>query len=266
MSTSGESTSGGSTYVYGIASASHRSLPKDMGGVGDPARPVRILKEGDLVAIVSDAPEGLRPKRRDLLAHQNVLSEAGAGGSVLPMRFGSVAADDAAVTSVLGERAEHYKERLGALDRKVEYNIKASHDEEGVLHRVMAGNPEIRNVTEANRQAGGGSYEQRLRLGEMVAAAVQNLEAEDALEVQRTLEPVADAVSVGPESTGWLANVSFLVERGSAEVFLAAVEELRKSHPYLELRVNGPLPPYSFVEPGPSQPAGSTAGAESARE
>lgn len=243
-----------STYVYGIAASSHPALPKDMGGVGAPARPVRILKEGELAAIVSEAPDGLRPKRNDLLAHQNVLSEAGAGGPVLPMRFGSVAPDDATVTGVLAERAEHYLERLRALDGKVEYNIKATHDEDAVLHRVMADHPELRAFAEANRQAGGGTYEQRLRLGEMVAAAVQSLEAEDAAELRHALEPAADAVSVGPESTGWLANVSFLVERKAAEIFLAAVEEVRKGNPHLELRVNGPLPPYSFVEPGPSEP------------
>ena len=60
-----------STYVYGITAGSHPGLPEGMGGVGDPARPVRILKEGELAAIVSEAPEGLRPKRKDLLAHQN---------------------------------------------------------------------------------------------------------------------------------------------------------------------------------------------------
>lgn len=244
-----------STYVYGIAASSHPALPEDMGGVGNPARPVRVLKEGGLAAIVSDAPEGLRPKRNDLLAHQNVLSEAGAGGAVLPMRFGSVAPDDAAVTGVLAERAEHYQERLRSLDGRVEYNVKASHNEEAVLHRVMSQNPDIRAAAEANRQAGGGSYDQRLQLGEMVAAAVQGLEAEDAVEVQQALEPAAEAVSVGPESTGWLANVSFLVDHGAAETFLAAVEEVRKSHPHLDVRVNGPLPPYSFVEPGPSEPA-----------
>lgn len=244
-----------STYVYGIGASSHPALPEDMGGVGDPARPVRILKEGDLAAIVSDAPEGLRPKRNDLLAHQNVLSEAGAGGAVLPMRFGSVAPDDASVTGVLAERAEHYLERLRALDGRVEYNVKASHNEEAVLHRVMAQNPDVRAAAEANRQAGGGSYEQRLQLGEMVAAAVQGLEAEDAAEVRQALEPAAEAVSAGPESTGWLANVSFLVDREAADTFLAAVEEVRKSHPHLDVRVNGPLPPYSFVEPGPSEPA-----------
>ncbi|MEW2403148.1 GvpL/GvpF family gas vesicle protein [Streptomyces sp. NPDC046862] len=244
-----------STYVYGIAASSHPALPEDMGGVGDPARPVRVLKEGGLAAIVSDAPEGLRPKRKDLLAHQNVLSEAGAGGAVLPMRFGSVAPDDAAVTGVLAERAEHYQERLLALDGRVEYNIKASHNEEAVLHRVMSQNPDLRAAAEANRQAGGGSYDQRLQLGEMVAAAVQGLEAEDAAQVQQVLEPAAEAVSAGPESTGWLANVSFLVDHGAADSFLAAVEEVRKSHPHLDVRVNGPLPPYSFVEPGPSEPA-----------
>ncbi|PIM69205.1 gas vesicle protein [Streptomyces sp. JV178] len=244
-----------STYVYGITAGSHTALPEGMGGVGDPPRPVRILKEGELAAIVSDAPEGLRPKRKDLLAHQNVLSEAGGGGSVLPMRFGSVAQDDAAVTGVLAERAEHYRERLGALDGKVEYNVKASHDEQGVLHRVMSENAELRALAETNRKAGGGTYEDRLRLGEMVATAVQHREAEDAAELQRALEAAATAVSVGPESTGWLANVSYLVDRQSAEVFLAAVEQLRKSHPHIELRVNGPLPPYSFVEPGPAQHA-----------
>jgi hypothetical protein len=244
-----------STYVYGITAGSHTALPEGMGGVGDPPRPVRILREGELAAIVSDAPEGLRPKRRDLLAHQNVLSEAGGGGSVLPMRFGSVAQDDAAVTGVLAERAEHYRERLGALDGKVEYNVKASHDEQGVLHRVMSENAELRALAEANRKADGGTYEDRLRLGEMVATAVQHREAEDAAELQRALEAAATAVSVGPESTGWLANVSYLVDRQSAEVFLAAVEQLRKSHPHIELRVNGPLPPYSFVEPGPAQHA-----------
>ncbi|UUU26051.1 GvpL/GvpF family gas vesicle protein [Streptomyces sp. DSM 40750] len=247
-----------STYVYGITASSHPTLPEGMGGVGDPARPVRVLKEGELAAIVSEAPEGLRPKRKDLLAHQNVLSEAGAGGPLLPMRFGSVAPDDASVTGVLAERAEHYLERLGALDGKVEYNVKASHDEEAVLHRVMGENPELRALTEANRQAGGGTYEDRLRLGEMVVAAVQAREAEDATELQRALEPAATAVSAGPDSTGWLANVSFLVDRQSAEVFLAAVEQLRKNHPHIEVRVNGPLPPYSFVEPGPAQPAETT--------
>lgn len=251
-----------STYVYGITARTHPALPEGMTGVGEPAREVRVLTAGELTAVVSDAPEDLRPKRRDLLAHQNVLAEAGAGGCVLPMSFGSVAPDDAAVTQVLTERAEHYAERLRELDGKVEYNVKATHVEEAVLHLVMAENADVRALAEANRRSGGGGYDDKIRLGEMVAAAVKAKETEDAGEVESLLAPAAAAVSVGPESTGWLVNVSFLVPRDSADSFLAIVEQVRKSHPHLELRVNGPLPPYSFVEPGPAQPAGRTAGAD----
>ncbi|MFF0105109.1 GvpL/GvpF family gas vesicle protein [Streptomyces hirsutus] len=247
-----------STYVYGIIASTHPAVPEHLSGVGE--GPLRVLKAGDLAAVVSDAPEGLRPKRRELLAHQNVLSEVGAEGCVLPMRFGSVAPDDNAVTDVLTERAEHYKERLRALDGRVEYNVKANHVEEAVLHHVMAVNPEVRALAEANRKAGGGSYDDKIRLGEMVAGAVRGQEAEDGAAVQRALEPAADAVGVGPESTGWLANVSFLVERDAAADFMAAVDRVREDMPHLEVRLNGPLPPYSFVEPGPAEPAGTTAG------
>ncbi|MEU0061639.1 GvpL/GvpF family gas vesicle protein, partial [Streptomyces sp. NPDC006334] len=127
-----------STYVYGIIRAKHSPLREELAGIGEPPRPVRVLRQGELAAIVSDAPDQLRPKRRDLLAHQRVLDEAGAGGVVLPMRFASASPDDDTVTEVLAERAEHFLERLRTLDGTAEYNIKANHDEEAVLRLIMA--------------------------------------------------------------------------------------------------------------------------------
>ncbi|WP_255951446.1 GvpL/GvpF family gas vesicle protein [Streptomyces odontomachi] len=244
-----------STYVYGIADRAHPAPPDGTTGVGNPALPVRTVVEHGLAAVVSDAPDGLRPKRRDLLAHQSVLDRVEAQGPVLPMRFGSVAPDDASVRGVLAERAEHFHERLQALAGKVEYNVKAAHDEEAVLRLVMAMHPEIRELSDANNAAGGGSYEQRLRLGEMVVAAVQEREAEDARVVYEALEPTAAAVQAGPESTSWLTNVSFLVDHEETDAFTSAVERVGQELPHLHLRANGPLPPYSFVEPGPAQSA-----------
>jgi hypothetical protein len=241
-----------STYVYGIADAGHPSLPDGMEGIGSPAHTVRVVKGGGLAALVSDAPENLRPKRRDLLAHQNVLSEAGGGGTVLPMRFGSVAEDDAAVAAALEEHLEHYQERLTALHDRVEYNVKVQHDEEAVLRVVMADNADVRALAAQNRDAGGGSHEQKLQLGEAVAKAVQAREAHDAETVRTALEPQADAVSAGPGSSGWITNLSFLVDRTSSERLLGAIEEIRQTAPHLVFRVNGPLPPYSFVEAAPT--------------
>ncbi|WP_432133859.1 MULTISPECIES: GvpL/GvpF family gas vesicle protein [unclassified Streptomyces] len=247
-----------STYVYGIVERAHAdAVPFGTTGVGEPPQPVRILAEGDLAAVVSDAPEGLRPRDSALAAHRHVLAAAEAAGCVLPMRFGSIAPDDHAVAAVLAERAEHYRERLRALTGRVEYTVRAAHHEQAVLHRVLAESPELRALAEANRRAGGGTYAQKLQFGEMVTAAVQAQEAEEAAEAQHTLEASAEAVSVGSASEGWLVDVSFLVDRDSAPEFLAAVAGLRRSHPHLDLRAEGPLPPYSFVEPGPAAPAGT---------
>lgn len=253
-----------STYIYGIIGSGDATPGADGAdrvtgthGIGEPPRPVRIVRRGPLAALVSDAPGDLRPKERDLLAHQNVLSEAGAvWGAVLPMRFGSLAPDDDAVLTVLAERADHFAERLRALDSRVEYNVKASHNERAVLHQVLAENPELRALVEANQLAGGGSHEQKLRLGEKVAATVRAREASDADQLRRALEPTTEAVHAGPAGTDWLADLSFLVHRDAAVGFLSAVAELRADQPHLDLRVRGPLPPYSFVDPGPSEPAG----------
>lgn len=239
------------SYVYGIARSDHPPIPATVRGIGDPPRPVRAVAAGGLTAVVSDCPGQLRAKRRDLLAHQNVLAEVGAAGPVLPMRFGSLSQGDDAVRAVLTERAEHWMERLAALDGKVEYNVKAVHEEEAVLRLVVAEDPRIRELKDANRAAGGGTYQDRLRLGEMVAAAVQAREERDARLVQEELAPRADARATGPGSSGSLVNVSFLVPRADGDAFVSAARDLQERHPHLRLRINGPLPPYSFVEPEP---------------
>jgi len=244
-----------STYVYAITRAEGLSLPDGLEGVGDPARPVRVVTHDDLAAVVAEAPEGIRPKRRDLLAHQRVVDAVAASAPVLPMRFGSVAADDSAADTVLDERAEHWRERLGALEGRAEYNVKAVHRTDAVIHQVLAEEPDIRALSDAQRAAGGGTHEEKLRLGEMIAGAVNERERRDADQVRQALEDRAEAVHAGPSSRAWITDLSFLLTAEAAERFLAAVDELARDHPHLELTVNGPLPPYSFVEPVAQSPA-----------
>ena len=82
----------------------------------------------------------------------------------------------------------------------------------------------------------------------MIAAAVQGREVTDAELLHQALAPLTAHVSAGAQSTGRLANISFLVDRLSVEQFLASIEEFRQQHQHLGLRVNGPLPPCSFVD------------------
>ncbi|MEU6880281.1 GvpL/GvpF family gas vesicle protein [Streptomyces sp. NPDC046712] len=235
-----------STYVYGITRA-EQQLPDGAEGIGEPPMPVRTVRSGDLVALVSDAPMELKPKRRDLLAHQRVVIGAAHGGPVLPLRFGGVSPDDDTVASILEEHHDLYLERLAALEGKDEFNVKASHHEEAVLSAVLADDPALMARHAANRAAGGGDHAAKLAFGELVARAVAEREKVDAALVRETLTPRAAGTRQGPEGTGWLANLSFLVERERRDEFLEAVRRLHEEHEHLQVQVTGPLPAYSFT-------------------
>lgn len=238
-----------STYVYGITRAS-RKLPDTIDGIGEPPLPVRTVRAGQLVALVSDAPTELKAKRRDLLAHQRVVIQAQVGGPVLPMRFGGVSPDDETVGAILSEHHDAYLERLEVLAGRDEYNVKANHQEESVLYAVLAADPRLRARHQAMHAAGGGSHEEKLAFGELVAAGVSERERADAAMIEEALAPFAEAVHRGPDSTGWLANLSFLVDRDRRGDFLAAVRALHQQHEHLQVQATGPLPPYSFADGG----------------
>jgi hypothetical protein len=235
------------TYVYGFTRASHR-LPVDgLVGVGETAPPLRIVRQHDLAAVVSDAPEGLRAKRRDLEAHERILETLQAAGTVLPTRFGTLAPDDKAVRAELATRATRYAELLSRLEGKVEINVKAVHREDAVLRDLLLGDEGLRRMNQALRAAGGGDRQAKVELGEKIAALLEVRRAGDGERVVAALRPHASAVSIGPPVDGCFVNASFLVAAAS-EDFQAALSRLREEHAELiDLRVYGPLPPYSFV-------------------
>ena len=78
-----------STYVYGFTGSSHPLSIDGMTGVGADAPTLRVLRCDDLAAVVSEAPESLRARRRDLETHHRILQRLGTAGTVLPMRFGT---------------------------------------------------------------------------------------------------------------------------------------------------------------------------------
>ncbi|MEO3749916.1 GvpL/GvpF family gas vesicle protein [Streptomyces sp. B6B3] len=256
------------TYVYGItrstvpdpvAGADRDGGAGTVDGVGDPPHRVRVLREGDLAAVVSDCPAGLRPKRRDLLAHQRVLAAVARTTPVLPLRFGSVSADDSRIRATLAEHAELYREQLAALADRDEYNVKAGHREEAVLRRILAENPEIQALSEAIRQRGGeATYQDRVQLGQLIAEAVRDHEIRDAHAMEEALAPFAERHCWGPVGAGRLVNLSFLVPRDDVDRFLAALERVKHASPHLEIHTSGALPPYSFVRTSETVDAAGT--------
>ncbi|MEU9848664.1 GvpL/GvpF family gas vesicle protein [Streptomyces sp. NPDC047985] len=241
----------GGPYVYGIVKAGH-PLPADLRGVGTPAAALELLSVGATAAVVSAAPARLRARRRDLLAHQEVLLALALDGPVLPMRFGMLAPDAETVHEQLKAGRKRYPRVLERLADRVEMNVKAL-SATGALAALVADEPHIRQLREAAQRRPG--YEANVRLGEAVVHTLARRAADAAQQVVPELLALAVARSPGPQAAGTVLNMSFLVDRQDTAAFQQTVHRLSAEYQdRVELRVAGPLPCYSFteLEPEPS--------------
>lgn len=239
----------GGCVVYGVVGteAPLYGLPEGIGGA-----PVRVVDAGGLGVLVSsvEAPE-VRATRRDLMSHSRVLERALEAGPVLPLRFGTVLADEASVVSDLLEpRREELTALLARFERKVELRVKGFYREEELLREVVAADPEIARLREATRDMPeAASHGARVRLGEAVARAVEAKRSRDAGEIVARLRGLADDVALDEEAReGVAVAASFLVDRDRVPAFDQAMDELARRHEgRIRFKYLGPLPPHSFV-------------------
>ena len=235
-------------YIYSITSKDHPLRMDGLTGVGDPPAEVRTVTSGPLAAVVSDSPENLRPKRRDIAAHQAVQQRLMADGAVLPMRFGYTAPDDEAVRLALDKRAGAYTDRLLALEGCAEYHLKASQLEDALLRQILEESDAARQLNDDIRR-GTAPPGANLQLGELVAQEVQARQEALATGVVEALRPFAREVRSSAPTGSDFVNTSFLVTHDDQEeLFLTTELSLaNQMGEDFEFRLNGPLPPYSFV-------------------
>ncbi|AQS65981.1 GvpL/GvpF family gas vesicle protein [Streptomyces pactum] len=236
-------------YVYGITPAGART-PRSL-GVGGAT--VRLLTGTGLCAAVSAAPARLRPRRRDLLAHQAVLDELAAQGPLLPMRFAVLSPRPDVLLSQLRTDATHLSRQLDAVRGCVELNVKGA-VVPGHFADLVRRDETLRNLALRTRRRP--DYEANVRLGEAIARGVRREARRAAREVLDHLTPLAVRTVRGTTDDEQVLSASFLLRSADERRFRQAVEaRARDCGDRLALSVTGPLPCYSFVDPAPA-PAG----------
>jgi hypothetical protein len=236
-------------YGYGIVEA--RSRAPTERGIAD--APLRLVEGDGASALVSEIDgDHVRLGREAVLRHARVLEQALELGPVLPMRFGVVMSGPEEVQSrLLEEHAEELRAQLTDFSGKVEIRIRAVYDEESLMHEVVRGNPEIASLRDAVRAGSDdATYYERIRLGELVAAAVERRRERDAAAILDALATAALAVEVGEMTHERLVvQASFLVDRDHLAKFDRIVDDIAGSYGGgIRFKYTGPLPPHSFVE------------------
>lgn len=233
-------------YVYSVVGADHPCRLDGMTGVGAEPGALRTVTAGELRAVVSEVDEEIRPKRRDLAAHQEVQTRLMEDGTVLPLQFGYIAPDEPAVVEALQQREAAYLDALERLAGSAEYHIKASQGEDAFLREVLDDSPEARELNDRIRD---GDTDPRLplQLGELVATEVRGRQESLAVGLMQALLPFARDHAVRTPAQGGILNLSLLVPDDRKDEFGAAVAGLAEQVDGVDFRCAGPLPPYSFV-------------------
>lgn len=236
-------------FVYGIVAAD-AAFPHDLTGLD--GEPVHTFACGRVAAVVTRVALERPPGRgADLLAYNSVLDALAQAGQVIPVRFGSVLVDEAdVVDGLLRPDEEHFAELLLELEGRRQFVFQADFDEEVVLREIVAGDPEIAELRALTKDLPeDAAYGERVRLGELVAAAVEARRGEDADRLLDDVLPVTDAHVLRPVSgLKRVVDAAFLVADERRDEFENRLEVLaEETHGRMRLRLMGPTAPYDFV-------------------
>ena len=236
-------------YVYAIVPAG-TTVPDDLTGMDDGG--VEVVTHDRVAAVVgkvvTDRPFG---RREDLLAHSRVTDTLAEHCAVIPVRFGAVLADTGdVVAELLAPNADFFASVLEELAGHRQFVVRARYDEEAVLAEIVKEHPEIAALRNDTRdQPVEESWNERIRLGELVARALEVKRDVDSGDLLDLLTPHAESWNIrAAGEVDHLVDVAFLVADERLDEFEQAAEQAAQNLAGRgRVRLVGPTAPYDFV-------------------
>ena len=153
-------------YLYAvIAMADSEGMRPDVRGIDD--GDIYTITEGEVAAVVSNVPnKKMRPERRNLAAHQGVLKWLMKTTTPLPIVFGIIADNDAAVRKILTINRKAFLEQLQRVKDKVEMGVRVTWDVPNIFEYFVITHPELKALRDryfgTNHEP---TQEQKIELG-----------------------------------------------------------------------------------------------------
>lgn len=236
-------------YVYAIA---RPGVPAPLGDIGLGELPVRVVGGPRHVAVVSEAPERIRPDRRSLGAHQGVLAELlRRDADFLPVAFGEVSKTASDVQRLLGEHEAGIEEQLARVAGCFEMGVRLTWAVPDLTAFLVERTPSLRilrdQIFRPDREA---THEEKMEIGRAYAAVLsRERESSSELLAEAVRGSSAEVRALDPKGPREAANVVCLVRRGERGSFESEVDRAAGLFDdSFELLLTGPFAPYNFVD------------------
>jgi hypothetical protein len=250
-------------YLYCIIKCDRKGSFNSVEGIGGRGYRVHTVVFGDLAAVVSDSPDiKYETTRANMMAHQTVIERVMSEGfTVLPVRFGTVTRTGTTTPvedirhKLLERKSAEIEELYRQMDGRVELGVRALwRDEKAIFEGLVAESRAIRTARDALLRRTSLPAEKarfdRMRLGEMVKAALDRKREKEAKNLLARLAPLAERVRENRIVVDRMVlNAAFLVHENNEAAFDEAMAALNEElAERMALKYIGPTPPFNFCE------------------
>lgn len=220
-------------------------------GIGGGGNELYTVCFNDLAAVVSNSPIiKYSVSRENMIAHEKAIEEVMKKHTVLPVRFCTIAEDEAKVKRILEKEYDKFKNLLKGIQGKRELGLKVVLKEDVIYKDILEKYKDIKVLKEKIATLPSEkTYSQRAKIGEMVEAALQKEKEIYGEEILNTLSPLALEVKTNNTyGERMIINAAFLVERHKEAEFDQRVQELDATYgDKMKFKYVGTLPPFNFI-------------------
>ncbi len=238
-------------YIYCVTERAEeeRFGPLGIGGRGDDLYTIGCR---EIAAVVSDSPVKRYPvSRENSLAHERAIEAVFKRHTVLPVRFCTIAEDEAVVRAILEREYDEFRPLLKEMRGKVEVGVKAIFHEALIYQEIIERYGEIRRRKEVVASLPPQKARwQLVEIGRMVEAALEAEKVRVREEIMEALRGACCDFRLTHRLLGerMIMNAACLVDRAQEAVFDRKMGKLAEWYGELVMfKYVGGFPPFNFV-------------------
>lgn len=238
-------------YIYCISEGAEdeRLGPLGIGGRENELTTITYL---DIAAVVSDSPIKRYPvSRENSLAHERAIEAVFKRHSVLPVRFCTIAEDEAMVRAILEREYDEFRALLKEMRDRVEVGVKAIFHETLIYQEILERYAEIKRRKEAVASLPPQkAHWQLVEIGRMVEEALKAEKARVREEITEALRGLCHDYRLTDRLLGerMIINAAFLVDRDGEAAFDREMDRLAERYgEMVRFKYVGGFPPFNFV-------------------
>jgi len=236
-------------YIYAVVADTRERVLSPLGIDG---KRVYTITDGTVSLVVSDVlNKKMRPERRHLAAHQEVLKQLMAESTPLPMSFGIIADNTDVAMRILATNHETFVNQLLITDNKAEFGLRVNWDVTNIFEYFIKTHAELQMLRDGVfRSSHEPSLDEKIELGRMFERIMSEDRETMTAQVEEVLKDYCHQIKRNKcRSEREVMHLACLVGKQDQARFEAGVFEAAQLFDNnFTFDYNGPWAPHNFVE------------------